>query len=368
MLAGIWAELLGVEGPGLARRLLRPGRAFAARGAGRVAAARGLRGGAAGARAVRGADRRRLAARVEPAARPEAPAERAARPRAARGRALPLSFAQERLWFLDQLEPGSPAYNMPAAVRLQRRRSTPRRWRGRFAEIVAPPRGAAHRVPGSGGRARPGGGAAAICRCPVVDLSGLCREACRNEALRLARRGPAAVRPGRRDRCSGRVLLRLGDGDHVLLVTVHHIAFDGWSMGVLVRELAALYGAATAAAAELPVQYADFAVWQRGWLAGEALERTARLVARAAGRGSAGARAAARPAAPAGPDVPRRRACGRPLRRPCRAPRPRPAAEATPFMTLLAVWPALLAALHGRGRPGRGHAGGRPRPAWSWRG
>ena len=72
-------------------------------------------------------------------------------------------------------------------------------------------------------------------------------------------------------------LLRLGDEDHVVLLTMHHIVSDGWSMGVLTREVAALYAAYSqgeeSPLAELPVQYADFAVWQRGWLRGEELER-----------------------------------------------------------------------------------------------
>src|SRR6185295_17863208 len=72
-------------------------------------------------------------------------------------------------------------------------------------------------------------------------------------------------------------LLRLSEEEHVLLVTMHHIVSDGWSMGVLVKEVAALYSAfSTGQAAtleELPVQYADYAVWQREWLQGEVLER-----------------------------------------------------------------------------------------------
>ena len=71
-------------------------------------------------------------------------------------------------------------------------------------------------------------------------------------------------------------LLRMGDEEHILLVTIHHIVSDGWSMGVLVREVAALYDAFTAAGpsplAPLPIQYADYAVWQHKWLQGEVLE------------------------------------------------------------------------------------------------
>ena len=76
--------------------------------------------------------------------------------------------------------------------------------------------------------------------------------------------------------CFAHTLLRLGEDDHVLLLTMHHIVSDGWSMGVLYRELSVLYQAFAKAEpsplADLPIQYADFAVWQREWLQGEVLE------------------------------------------------------------------------------------------------
>ena len=139
---------------------------------------------------------------------------------------------------------------------------------------------------------------------------------------------------------------------------MHHIVSDGWSMGVLVRELAALYGAfargrAVAAAASCRSSTPTSRSGSASWLAGEVLERAARLLARAAGRRAAGAGAADRPAAPAGrrpsaartlPVAPPGRARGRPARR---SPG---AAGATLFMALLAAFQALLAPLH---RPGR---------------
>ena len=104
-------------------------------------------------------------------------------------------------------------------------------------------------------------------------------------------------------------LLRLGDEDHVLLVTMHHIVSDGWSLGVLVREMMALYDAYVdgqpPTLAPLAVQYADFALWQRNWLPGEVLERAARLLARASRRRAA-AGAADRPPATGGGESSRR--------------------------------------------------------------
>ncbi|MEV6868896.1 amino acid adenylation domain-containing protein, partial [Streptosporangium subroseum] len=186
---------------------------------------------------------------------------------------VPLSFAQQRLWFLDQLEPGSAEYNVPIALRLE----------GRL-EVVA--LGAAldavverHEVL----RTRlvsEGGVAYQIVDPPsgfgleVIELSGESDPLLRAEGLAAA----DAVAPF--DLAAGPLfrgrLLRLGADDHVLSLTLHHIVADEWSAEVLRRELAALYGAFSrgepSPLAPLAVQYADFAVWQRDWLRGEVLE------------------------------------------------------------------------------------------------
>ena len=112
---------------------------------------------------------------------------------------------------------------------------------------------------------------------PVVDLGGLAGAQRETEIRRRA--GEEARRPF--DLGQGPLvrvaLLRLDDQDHVLLLTLHHIVADGWSMGVFVREMAALYAAFMAGAPsplpELPIQYADFAHWQRQWFRGEVLEQ-----------------------------------------------------------------------------------------------
>ena len=195
--------------------------------------------------------------------------------RAERPGALPLSFAQARLWFLDQLEPGNPAYNLALGVRLEGRleedaleaalREVERRHevlRTRLVvvddepcQVVDPPR---------------------PWHLPRVDLRGLAAEAAAREQRRLAAAEAKVPFDLARGPLWRAVLLALGERENVLLLTQHHIASDGWSMGILVREVAALYVALRAGLPsplpELPVQYADFTLWQRQWLAGEVLQ------------------------------------------------------------------------------------------------
>ncbi len=210
------------------------------------------------------------------AGRPEA--ERIPRqPRdAGGGGELPLSFAQQRLWFLDRLEPGSALYNLPSAVEAEGRlylgalaaslREIVRRHealRTTFAARAGEPVQVIH--------------PRAAVELPVVDLAALPEPARMAEAQWLATE--AARRPF--DLARGPLLrvllLRLAGEHHLAVLTLHHIVSDGWSMGVLVGEIAALYPACVAGAPsplpELPVQSADFAVWQRERLQGEALER-----------------------------------------------------------------------------------------------
>jgi amino acid adenylation domain-containing protein/thioester reductase-like protein len=187
----------------------------------------------------------------------------------------PLSFSQQRLWFLHQLEPDSPSYNLPGGLRLDgaldvpalrrtlseiARRHEPLRTSftvagGQPAQIVHPPSG----MP-----------------LPVLDLGSLPSGRAREEAARLAEaeaRAPFDLTAGPLLRAR---LVRLAESSHLALFTMHHIISDGWSRGVFVREIAALYDAFTAGRPsplpDLPLQYADYASWQRDWLTGEVLE------------------------------------------------------------------------------------------------
>ncbi|MFL6140895.1 MAG: non-ribosomal peptide synthase/polyketide synthase [Labedaea sp.] len=180
-------------------------------------------------------------------------------PTVSRAGVLPLSFAQQRLWFLDQFEPGSAEYVTPLAVRLrgtldvaamsravtalvarhESLRTTFRAEEGRAAQVVHP--------------ARP-------VRIPVVDVA----EAGLDQALALEAETPFDLAAGPLLRLR---LLRLRADDHVLAVTMHHIVTDGWSGGVIMADLAELYRAEVtgepAELPELPVGYPDFAAWQR---------------------------------------------------------------------------------------------------------
>jgi non-ribosomal peptide synthetase component F len=188
---------------------------------------------------------------------------------------LPLSFAQQRLWFLNQFEPDNASYNMHAGIRL----------RGLLdvAALETALGGLAERhealrttFDAAQGRARQVVHGHLDVPLSVVDSSGGDRDAQASDVRR--RSDEEARRPF--DLVRGpllrAVLLRLSPEDHVLLLTMHHILSDGWSMGILIRDLAELYTAACsgrpAVLPELPVQYADFARWQRERLRGARLE------------------------------------------------------------------------------------------------
>ena len=181
----------------------------------------------------------------------------------------PLSFAQERLWFLEQLEPGSPVYNLCRAYRLMGKlnifalelslneivrrhevlRSAIRIADGQPLQVTEPP----HEL-----------------KLSVLDLKAMSeaeRQTETRQRIQQAAETPFDFSAGKFFRAE---LLRIRDDEHILILTTHHIVSDAWSMGILSRELWSLYEKYTAGKSsdlqKLPIQYADFAVWQREWL------------------------------------------------------------------------------------------------------
>ena len=188
---------------------------------------------------------------------------------------LPLSFAQQRLWFLDQLVPNNPFYNVPAALRLTGSLNFAA-LQQTFNEIVR--RHEALRTTLAVVSGQPVQRIAAAFHLPinVVDLRHLPKESRQTEANRLTAQEAQRSFNLSEDLLLRVTLLQLDDAEYLLMLNMHHIVSDGWSIGVLIQELGALY---TAFASEKPsplpalsVQYADFAKWQREWLQGEVLE------------------------------------------------------------------------------------------------
>ncbi len=195
---------------------------------------------------------------------------------ASRDHKLPLSFAQQRLWVLDQMEPNSALYNIPRPLRLtgdldigaletalngivarhEVLRTNYGSEKGEPFQIIAEPCHAALKL---------------------VDLSGLSLVESEKEARRLVQQESATPYDLAKDPIIRWRLIKLDEQDHILIVTTHHISDDGWSTGILLRELTELYDAALngkpSPLPPLAIQYADYAVWQRNWLQGEVLKQ-----------------------------------------------------------------------------------------------
>jgi amino acid adenylation domain-containing protein len=189
---------------------------------------------------------------------------------------LPLSFAEERLWLIDQLEPDSALYNIPFGLRLKgaldtavlqqclneilRRHETLRAHfeskEGRPVQVVEP---------------------SPSLEMPLDDLSRMPEDQHESEALRICKAEARRPFDLTRDVLFRARLFKLGTTDHLLFLNVHHIVADGWSVNLLLRELTLLYEAFASdkpsPLPELPIQYADYAVWQREQLQGEVLEK-----------------------------------------------------------------------------------------------
>lgn len=191
---------------------------------------------------------------------------------------FPASFAQQRLWFLDQLIPGTSLYNVPTVIRLvgalnfaalkqsfneivrrhEALRTTFEMVEGQIIQLIAP---------------------SLSVSLPLVDLQELPaaeREAQAQRLILSETQRPFKLSQGPLLRLT---LLQLHEAEYLLLLNLHHIVFDDWSMGVLIRELGAIYTAFSSGLPspleELPIQYADFAIWQREWLQGEVLAQLA---------------------------------------------------------------------------------------------
>jgi non-ribosomal peptide synthetase component F len=187
---------------------------------------------------------------------------------------VPLSFAQQRLWFLDQLEPGTPLYNVAAAVRLTGTLNVSALEHS-FNEVVCRHEALRTSFPTRDGQPIQLVSPPMPFPLPLTDLSALSvseREEHKQRLLSTEATRPFDLAAGGLLRLS---LLRLSATEHLLLLTMHHIVSDGWSLGLLVKEVAALYAAYSAGQrsplAALPIQYADFAQWQRHWLSGPVL-------------------------------------------------------------------------------------------------
>ncbi|MEG4104999.1 amino acid adenylation domain-containing protein [Microcoleus sp. S13_C5] len=188
---------------------------------------------------------------------------------------LPLSFAQQRLWFLDQLVPNNPFYNVPAALRLTGSLNFAA-LQQTFNEIVRRHEALRTTLAVVSGQAVQRIAAAFHLAINVVDLRNLPKESRHTEANRLTTEEAQRSFNLSHDLLLRVTLLQLDDAEYLLMLNMHHIVSDGWSIGVLIQELGALY---TAFASEKPsplpalsIQYADFAKWQREWLQGEVLE------------------------------------------------------------------------------------------------
>ena len=196
-----------------------------------------------------------------------------------REESLPLSFAQQRLWFLEQWNPGSSAYHLPHAWCL-RGPLNATALELSLNDLVARHESLRTSFPTVEGQPMQVIATDSPVSLPVVDLrqfKGGAREAEVRRLMQYTAARPFDLSTGPLWRAT---LLSLGEDDHVFLVTLHHIITDGWSMGIVWRELSALYTAQVnekpVALPALPIHYADFAVWQRQWLQGEVLEQQLR--------------------------------------------------------------------------------------------
>lgn len=227
-----------------------------------------------GARGALSPGKRELLARLLAKKGIELPGEKTIPPRPP-GTPARLSFAQEAVWFLDQLEPNQALHNVPCAVRLTGR-LVPDALERALGEIVRRHETLRTRFEVRDGTPFQEVSPPGAFRLALTDLAGLEREAAEAEARRLATEEAHRVFDLERGPLFHAFLLRLAEEEHVFVFNFHHTVTDGVSMAVFTRELDALYRAFRAGEPsplpELEAQFADFAVWQRERLVGERLE------------------------------------------------------------------------------------------------
>lgn len=187
-----------------------------------------------------------------------------------------LSFAQERLWFLDQLMSGSPVFNVPMAVRF-RSDVDPAVLRRCVNEIVRRHEVFRTRFLTREGKPSPVISAEVDARLELIDLTSLPESTRETECQRLTKAEALRSFDLEHGPLLRTLLIKLSDQESVFLLTMHHIVSDGWSILIFFRELAALYQAFSndqpSPLSEPSIQYADYALWQRDWLRGDVLER-----------------------------------------------------------------------------------------------
>ncbi len=187
-----------------------------------------------------------------------------------------LSFGQERLWFLHQLDSANAAYNLRTAVRLQGHLDIPA-LEASLQQVVDRHESLRTRIVADNGRAQQQIQARLELPLPIIDLTALTGAAQETAVQQHSDAEAQALF----DLANGPLfrarLLKRQPDDHILLLTMHHIISDGWSIGILIREIATLYQTKVAnlpaPLPDLPVQYADYAAWQREWLQGDMLEQ-----------------------------------------------------------------------------------------------
>ena len=311
---------------------------------------------------VGGARPRRPRARRPPARRPWR------LPGSAGGQhAFPASFMQQRLWFLEQMEPGTALYAIPQAFRLQGPRAVaPRPARAEPARDRAPPRVAAHRFDAPDGAPRQVVDDAAQVALDVVDLRQLPRGRTAGSAVARVRRRPGALRSRQRSappRHRVRLAPMTTPSCSSTCTTSSPTAGRSASCCASWPSLRGLLVGGPSPLPELPLQYADYAAWQRGWLDGRGPRRAARLLEGARSPARRRARAAHRSAAPAGAEP---RGSDRGSRVPAalarRGGRAGAREGATLFMTLLAAFAAFLHRITRAARRRRRHADRQPQP------